>query len=253
MKSKNFTSLLLLMFVVVLPMLNGCKKGEEDPFFSIHTRKARVTGVWDINYFKSDIKTIYGEGTNQIRTVTEISGTNWKETVYILGSDESEETKGKILNFKIKFDNNGLMNYIFEYQVVERVVDEDLGRDTTITTTIKKEFSGTWNFLAGIDEYNNKERLALVIQEEKFLKIVSKYTIDPDDDEAVGVTFTQREAYTRRYANGEMSTIWILRMLKNKEIIMDQNINDLIVTTDVFGNGNSISEVGLKTQTLVRE
>lgn len=253
MKSKNFTSFLLLMFVIVLPMLNGCKKGEEDPFFSIHTRKARVTGIWDINYFKSDVKTIYGESTNQIRTVTEISGDNWKENVYVLGTEDEVETKGKVLNYRIKFDNNGLMNYIFEYQVVERVVDEDLGRDTTITTTIKNEFSGTWNFLAGIDDYKSKERLALVIQEEKYLKIVTKYTIDENSDDEVGITTTQREAYTRRYANGEMSTIWILRMLKNKEIIMDQNINDLTVTTDVFGNGTSISEVGLKTQTLVRE
>lgn len=37
-----------LAFVSVMLLLNGvgCKKGEEDPFFSIHTRKARLTGSW---------------------------------------------------------------------------------------------------------------------------------------------------------------------------------------------------------------
>ena len=39
-------------------------------------------------------------------------------------------------------------------------------------------------------------------------------------------------------------------MLKNKEIIMDQNVNDLYVVTDINGTGTSISQVGTRTQTL---
>ncbi|HOY39744.1 MAG TPA: hypothetical protein PLP11_04895 [Bacteroidales bacterium] len=257
MKFKNFTSSLLLLFIILVPLLNGCQKGDEDPFFSIYSRKARVVGDWVVNYYKSDVKTISGiEGTDQIRTLVEVNALNWEENVYILGTDSVRETKGKITvdnngraRFNYNFNSNGIMTSIYEYQVIEEVSDEDMGTDTTITTTIKIEYSGTWNFLAGVDDYKNKERLALVIQEEKYLKIVTKYTVQ-EDDEYGGVTTTTREAYTKRFANGEMSTIWVLRMLKNKEMIMDQNVNDLYVVTDINGTGTSISQVGTRTQTL---
>jgi len=260
MKSKNFTSLILLTLVVVLPMLSGCfKKGSEDPFFSMYTRKARITGLWTVNYANSDLKTIYGEGTTQIRTVTNVNGTTWKETIYLLGTDSVAETKGKIVldnatkpKYTYYFDENGIMNSIYEYEVIKHAVNEDMGTDTTITTTIRHEFSGTWNFLGGIDDYLNKERLALVIQEEKYLKIVTKYTVS-EDSESAGVSNTTREARTVRYANGEMSTIWVIRMLKNKQIILDQNVNDLEVYTDVTQTGTSVSVVGTRTQTLVRD
>ena len=43
---------LLLIFVIALPVMiftfSGCKKGENDPFMSLHSRKARLVGEWKL-------------------------------------------------------------------------------------------------------------------------------------------------------------------------------------------------------------
>ena len=46
MKSLKFA---LLMIVAVVFILPSCKKGKDDPFLSLHTRKARVTGKWTLS------------------------------------------------------------------------------------------------------------------------------------------------------------------------------------------------------------
>ncbi|NLA25210.1 MAG: hypothetical protein GX879_09620 [Bacteroidales bacterium] len=260
MKSKNFTGIVLLTIIILLPSLSGCfKKGDEDPFLSIYTRKARVTGLWTVDYYNSNLKTIYGDDETQLRTIIDIKGTSWKETTTWLGTDSIREIKGKIVldnagqpKFTYYFDKNGIMRYIYEYETVRIGENEDIGVDTTVTTTIRHEYTGTWNFLGNIDDYKNKERIALVIEEEKYVEIETRYIVS-EDDEGAGEFRSTRQARTIRYANGEMSTFWTLRMLKNKEIIMDQNIDELDVKTDINNIGTSLSVVGTKTQTLVRE
>ena len=46
---KLFTSALLLIMAV--SFLNSCKKGENDPFLSLRSRDARVTGVWNLSEY----------------------------------------------------------------------------------------------------------------------------------------------------------------------------------------------------------
>ena len=54
---KNINKLLLLILVVatLVPILNSCKKGAEDPAFSFYTRKHRLCQTWTItSYTKSE-------------------------------------------------------------------------------------------------------------------------------------------------------------------------------------------------------
>ncbi|MBT3963903.1 MAG: hypothetical protein HOE95_07270, partial [Flavobacteriales bacterium] len=37
--------------LVVVLMLPGCKKGEEDPFFSFSSRKGRLAGEWVVSSY----------------------------------------------------------------------------------------------------------------------------------------------------------------------------------------------------------
>ena len=50
LKSKKMKNLkiALLMIVAVIFILPSCKKGENDPFLSLKTRKARITGEWTL-------------------------------------------------------------------------------------------------------------------------------------------------------------------------------------------------------------
>ncbi|MBL4624504.1 MAG: hypothetical protein JKY42_05130 [Flavobacteriales bacterium] len=62
------SSVLLLLFVVAL--LVGCKKGENDPVFSLKTRKARLTGNWiaeSAEWVKGDTTWVF-DGTSIVRT-----------------------------------------------------------------------------------------------------------------------------------------------------------------------------------------
>ncbi|HNW99159.1 MAG TPA: hypothetical protein PKK00_12185 [Bacteroidales bacterium] len=62
MKKVKIALLMLLAAVIILP---SCKKGENDPFLSLKTRKARITGEWELK-----------EGT-----ITGVnSGTTWTRT-----------------------------------------------------------------------------------------------------------------------------------------------------------------------------
>lgn len=45
--NKNIVSVLILPVLFVL-LATGCRKGENDPWFSLHSRKARVAGSWTV-------------------------------------------------------------------------------------------------------------------------------------------------------------------------------------------------------------
>ncbi len=52
--TKKHLTLLLLGMIIILPLVTtSCfKKGSEDPFISMYTRKARITGEWEIDSLK---------------------------------------------------------------------------------------------------------------------------------------------------------------------------------------------------------
>ncbi len=43
---------LILSAITLLNFWQSCKKGPEDPFFSLHSRLARVTGDWNITDYR---------------------------------------------------------------------------------------------------------------------------------------------------------------------------------------------------------
>ncbi|NQV51603.1 MAG: hypothetical protein HQ500_00380 [Flavobacteriales bacterium] len=50
MKNKNTKVMLAVGLLLAVASLefSGCKKGNEDPALSLRSRKARVTGVWNV-------------------------------------------------------------------------------------------------------------------------------------------------------------------------------------------------------------
>ena len=54
MNTKSIVLLSVLVISSITPF--GCKKGENDPFFSIRTRKARITGEWTLESGKINIQ-----------------------------------------------------------------------------------------------------------------------------------------------------------------------------------------------------
>ncbi len=253
MNAKKHISLVLLGMIIVLPLLTtSCfKKGEDDPFFSIYTRKARVTGKWNITNMQSIIKTTYNTDV-QVKRTTTIDGLAWSEFTEILNTDSTRLVKGKVLenrNF-VYFDKEGIYRQTYEYEyTVEEPTGEDSEESSFTQFRVFEEKSGTWNFLGNIDDYKNKERMAVVIEESKQIIQVYTMTISEDSEETPTWSFDSTYSTSVKYENGEYSTIWELDMLKNKEIHTRQNVN-YFYQYAINGRGSIYQEVGTVLQTL---
>lgn len=254
MNTKKSTILLVLLSAIILPLFTGCfGVGEDDPFISLRTRKARMTGNWDVSVYYKNVRQIYGIDNNTVlRVITDVQGEEYLETTEIIGSDQDiEEVEGTVLQNEMTFDKNGYFTSIYEYQIVESITDEESLEVTTTTFTVKETMDGTWNFLGRIDNYSNKERLSLVVTNSKITH-TTVTVVQSDDDEEEPVPTTNVEVWTYTYANGEMSMIWELDMLKNSEVHMYQDLNNFYQNSSDAA-GSSFTEVGYQQKTLIEK
>jgi hypothetical protein len=251
MDTKRLLTLFLVGFLFVLPFINtGCtKRGEEDPFFSMYTRKARITGEWEVKNLESIIKSTTSESPLVIWTTTTIEEkTVWKQNVRVEESEIDTLYSGTVIRYRIEFDKNGRMKSYYNYQYTYELGDIDEEDITRITVDVKEEITGTWDFLVGIDDFRNKERLAIVMEEKKTIttKYVTEVSDEFDDEELPPPPEILQEVSAFRWAPGEMSTVYVLTMLKNKEAKLTQKVNTFQIIRDVLGNSVSVTEEGDK-------
>lgn len=256
MNTKRYLSLVLMGIVIILPFVTtSCfKKGEEDPFVSIYTRKARITGKWNVSEMESKIRYISGDIQTLYETM--VNGLNWKQDVTDIGTNIKVTHTGKVLEGRnwMQFDKDGKVTSVYEYEytVIDQTNEEDENPPQTIYK-IKEELKGTWNFLGGIDEYKDKERLAVVIEERKTTTRVFLLTPSEDDETVPTPVLQNIIVRADKFANGQMSTIWTIKMLKYKDMILHQNV-DLFYVADFGSQGSeSYQELGYKTTKYVKE
>ena len=112
--------------------LESCKKGENDPFLSLRSRKARFAGEWTYSA---------GSGSNTSGSNT----TNWTYD----GAVETT-TPG---NFTDKYTQT----YTIEKDGTFTSVYTDNNTSTAVVTT----YTGTWNFLGGVGDVKNKSSVVM--------------------------------------------------------------------------------------------
>ena len=123
-------------------VFEGCKKGDGDPFLSLHSRKARVAGEWKLSTGKTTDKSV--SGTMTTTTTTEYTGSAANEsTTIVMGSFSNTTTNSKGYTESWKFEKDG--------KVSGTIVDD--GSTTTVT--------GVWNFTNGVGDLKNKEQLVM--------------------------------------------------------------------------------------------
>ncbi len=256
MDSKRYFVLILVGFLLILPLLNtGCKKGEDDPFFSIYTRNSRLTGEWTVSSYWSEIKYFSTESDTATLTTTEINNTeDWEQLKRIIDSDWEKQLRGEVFRYRINFAKTGRMTSYYNYQYVDEEGDEDADEITIKTVNVKEEITGTWNFLGGADDYKYKERLAIIIEDIKTVTTTSTLKLtDIDDEDAIPDIDFKQEVQQYKFANGEMSTIYSIRMLKKKEMILEQDINAFEIIRNPDYSSSVESHEGSMTMTLVKE
>lgn len=165
--------------LLLITVFTGCKKGENDPFLSLRSRKARLAGEWTLNYAELALITeqdstvvssaiSFHDQTEVILTTTKVSGV----------TTNSVSTSGSC-TVKLTIEKDGT------YTQVKTKNDE------TTTTT------GTWIFLKQNKESELKNKEAILLTE-------------LSSTNASGATITNE---------GFAGKVYTIDMLKNKEMV----------------------------------
>ncbi len=141
------TSKILFLFIGLIIIMSSCKKGENDPFLSMQTRKAKITGEWKLTSGNINVK-IYNEGTLSSDATETYDG----EYRYYNHSNTSFDTIVYISTFNFKDD----MTYTNEVIRSFSFFDNQYGAKYT---KITNHYDGEWYFAEGDDIYKNKERI----------------------------------------------------------------------------------------------
>jgi hypothetical protein len=211
--------LVALTVAVVLP---ACKKGENDPFLSLRSRKSRVAGEWTVESKEETRNTsIVSPSLNTTAIeITTINGGNYTNTY--TDASGTDTNLGTVQTNTITFEKDGKWSAVYQLTTVN--VFGSGSFQTTETTVSRTESSGIWNFLGKIGEAKNKENISVATTSEKTNKTVTTVSSFTGTD-------IETSSSTNTYADNEMVDVWKLTQLKNKELIAEIEINNSISTT----------------------
>ncbi len=135
--NKKFRNALTFAVAAVImgPMFSGCKKGDNDPFFSFRSRAGRVEGKWAVSK---------GSGTsvdNNQKTTT----WTYANPVYTKVKDGNTSTDS--ITYTYEFTKDGKFTF----------TEIQTENGTTSTSTV----TGTWNFTDGVGDKPNKSQIIL--------------------------------------------------------------------------------------------
>lgn len=198
----------------------SCKKGENDPFLSLSSRKARISGEWKIASYEAEYHNANGNDSWHNTSSfdgTKVTGT-WSQTLSgtTTSGNSSDVVTVSLADFIINKDGT----YEMHWNAVTVSNDQDwFGNDQVITATETSTESGSWSFVGKAkDEYKNKERV--VFNATKTVNTSQETTVT---DYGSGVTSTDvgpTETDDDTYEIGENATIYDIDMLKGKEMTL---------------------------------
>ncbi len=214
-------TLILISVLALVFSFSSCKKGEEDPSISLLSRKARLTGVWQLNagtwYFER-----YDAKSFPLLTPVDEKGTLYTTTYeYKDGSLTKTNNNGRtyIYNpytYKITINKDNT----FKIEKYSKYTDDDYTDEEWIEET------GYWYFLDGDKEAGVKDKERIVLQlNKRYYKEVETYDGDTDNWETTttyeGTTTNQMYIFDlKRLANKEIKIVF-----DNKNIDEDGDYN----------------------------
>lgn len=231
--------ILVLPVVVVslLFILPGCKKGENDPFLSLRSRKVRLSGEYAISSWKSTNSSTDTDGDIEVTTM-DVTGTSGTvvTTVTPLGEEAVSFTQN------IVFDQGEfIINKDGTWEsTINTTTTFTLGGDgvvvesTSYTIVATNTESGTWSFLGGEPEkFENKERVLFSVINSMNSSQTTIVTLLPDGSSTTDVGDLESTSATN--AEGAISTIYEIDGLKKKEMTLKQDNSSSESNTETVG------------------
>lgn len=206
----------IFYLTIFLVFASACKKGEEDPFLSLATRKARLSGEWTMNAYSFESSDVYPGYTNWSTTSLVDNQLN---LLSVLDDDTIRTTK-TILSYSLTIDKDGTWKRISDANCVrvEFFTDAD-GIGTYSYHELITE-SGTWAFVdATKNEYKNKERISLSTTENRYENLGGNTIYNWNDESIEPMIFTT-DGFIKieTFTSGENTVVYDISMLKSKEM-----------------------------------
>lgn len=262
-KIKNVLAVLSIG-VLLIPTLESCKKGEEDPGLSLRSRKGRVAGEWNVSSyeettsFTQNASTFIGPSTTSSSSngTVKVSydGENFT-TENITNSSSGGSGSAKSVakgDFKYSFKKDGTftLTQTKVYEETEKEETNSYALETVTKNDVSITHKGTWNFVLGVaDNVKNKQFIVLTFTEEETITKIDKedkLTIKSSNQTNVTTTSTIITE-NATYETTEISQTWELIRLANKELKalargkVSKNISSSISVTNSNG-GNPYQE-----------
>ncbi len=246
-------SILMLAAGALLLATPSCKKGENDPALSLSSRKARISGEWNVASYESESSTVDGNDSwhnTQSFDGTKITGT-WSQTVSgtTTSGNDADVTTVSLFDFIINKDGTYSMNR--NWVTVSSGTDTWTGFDYTDTETASYTESGSWSFIGKAkDEYKNKERVVMNATHTVWTSQTTTVTQlgGGITNTAIGNTNVNDDTYEI----GENASIFDIDMLKGKEmtLMVVSGGVDKFTSTTSGGTSTTTQETNESTMTI---
>lgn len=151
----------LLMLALLAPTFNSCKKGEEDPFLSLKSRDARITGEWELTKIEGTQVESYGTTTTTTYT--------YNGTIYTKANNPGTTTTASG-TYELTIDKKGAVSYSETYTPSGETVIIKTGHSTWYWVDADKNKSSVvlnvdGNLFSGgiyvVEQLKNKEIILL--------------------------------------------------------------------------------------------
>lgn len=213
----------------------SCKKGENDPFLSLLSRRARISGDWILSAYMSESTWSDGSGDSSTSSAESTDG----KTLTTSYSYTSSGTTTTWTSTTTIDDASWTINKDGTYSMTMNtttVTTQDLGGgwSQTDTETEKSSESGSWSFVGKAkDEYKNKERVVFNTTESSYS---TQTTTVISDGSTSTETIGDTDKYDDIYSIGDNAVIYDINQLKNKEIILKQIGDGSNTYTNISGS-----------------
>jgi hypothetical protein len=244
----------VLAIIVVASSITACKKGDEDPGFSLKSRKGRLSQEWNVTDYKSEVTEI--ETTNpslpgdptvtrtDVITTTYTGNTANQKTVSTttsagVSATETTTFTGTSTQNTMTFEKDGTWTGTEIVKWTSRTVQNTTTNTSSIDLTITTTTSGIWYFTGKNKSTEDKKGENLILSTTKSqVKTESRPTQTGESSFTNDVTTT--------YANNELTAVWHLDRLAKDEIIAmaEMNMNEAGTSSSTTNSVTTSGPIG---------
>lgn len=239
----------VLAALVVASSFTACKKGDEDPGFTLKSRKGRLSQEWKVANYSSEITSMQTNSpTSNESTVTtttysgntatlkQVSTTTTAGTVTIT----TLSATGTVTDHSFTFEKDGTWSSTEIVKYTSQTITEGGNTSTnSIDQTSTTNSSGIWYFTGKNKSTEDKKAENLILATTR-----SQVKTELRPTQSGG--FSQTFDVTTTWANNENTAVWHLDRLAKDEIIAmaELNMTEAGTYSETQGNITTSGPVG---------